>query len=195
MLRIEEIVGAMDDEFRYSLEALSDERLVQLLADKAALRRLRPVGVSNAEAQAMIVAIQNKRALPVPAKAAPRPRKPPRPKKDAVAAPECVSVATPECVAPPPTPTSPPSPTPALAPARLPPPADPLLLAPPASHGPAIRLGPPQQAKPAIEMGPPPPLPLPLMRSHVALASPAARRHALILGAVCLALAAYLALL
>lgn len=180
MLRIEEIVGAMDDEFRYSLEALSDERLAQLLADKAALRRLRPVGVSNAEAQAMIVAIQNKRATPVPAKATPRPRKAPRPKK--------AFVTTPETVASPPPTTIP-------APARLPPPADPLLLAPPASHGPAIRLGPPQQAKPAIEMGPPPPLPLPPMRSHVALASPAARRHALILGAVCLALATYLALL
>lgn len=178
MLRIEEIVGAMDDEFRYSLEALSDERLAQLLADKAALRRLRPVGVSNAEAQAMIVAIQNKRANPVPAKATPRPRKAPRPKKAFVTTPETVA-------SPPPTPT----------PARLPPPADPLRLAPPASHGPAIRLGPPQQAKPAIEMGPPPPLPLPPMRSHVALASPAACRHALILGAVCLALATYLALL
>lgn len=187
MLRIEEIVGAMDDEFRYSLEALSDERLAQLLADKAALRRLRPVGVSNAEAQAMIVAIQNKRANPVPAKPQPRPRKAPRPKKAAVTAPEIV--------APPPssTPTTMPSSTPA--PARLPPPADPLLLAPPASHGPAIRLGPPQKAGPAIEMGPPPPPPLPPMRARVALASPAARRHALILGAVCLALATYLALL
>lgn len=61
MLRIEEIVGAMDDEFRYSLDALSDEKLAALAADKAALRRLRPVGVSNAEALAMIVAIQDKR--------------------------------------------------------------------------------------------------------------------------------------
>lgn len=189
MLRIEEIVGAMDDEFRYSLEALSDEKLTQLLADKAALRRLRPVGVSNAEAQAMIVAIQHKRARPVPAKAAPRPRKAPRPKKVAVAAPETITDVSPKTVSPPP------SPVPTPIPARLPPPADPLLLAPPASHGPAIRLGPPQHAGPAIEMGPPPPLPLPLMRSRVALASPAARRHALILGAVCLALAAYLALL
>ncbi|MCR6632482.1 MAG: hypothetical protein NVV74_21910 [Magnetospirillum sp.] len=61
MLRIEEIVGAMDDEFRYALEALSDERLEALAADKAALRRLRPVGVSHAEALAMIAAIQDRR--------------------------------------------------------------------------------------------------------------------------------------
>lgn len=62
MLRIEEIVGAMDDEFRYALDVLSDERLEQLKADKSALRRLRPVGVSHAEALAMIAAIQQDRA-------------------------------------------------------------------------------------------------------------------------------------
>ncbi len=54
MLRIEEIVGAMDDEFRYALATLDDERLNVLLDDNAGLRRLRPVGVSNREAQAMI---------------------------------------------------------------------------------------------------------------------------------------------
>jgi len=77
VLRIEEIVGAMDDEFRYSLDALSDERLAQLMADKAALRRLRPIGVSNAEAQAMIAAIQKKRAEPVVKPRAARAQTPP----------------------------------------------------------------------------------------------------------------------
>ncbi|MGE5515722.1 MAG: hypothetical protein ACM31D_07840 [Bacteroidota bacterium] len=62
MLRIEEIVGAMDDEFRYALDALSDERLAQLAADKPALRRMRPVGVSTAEALEMIATIQARRA-------------------------------------------------------------------------------------------------------------------------------------
>lgn len=62
MLRIEEIVGAMDDEFRYALDALSDRRLAELASDKAALRRLRPVGVSHAEALEMIATIQHHRA-------------------------------------------------------------------------------------------------------------------------------------
>ncbi len=62
MLRIEEIVGAMDDEFRYALAELADDRLAVLLKDKTALRRLRPVGVSHAEAVAMIHAVLAARA-------------------------------------------------------------------------------------------------------------------------------------
>lgn len=58
MLRIEEIVGAMDDEFRYALNALSDHELDHLAANPAALRRKRPVGVSQAEALAMIATIR-----------------------------------------------------------------------------------------------------------------------------------------
>jgi len=180
VLRIEEIVGAMDDEFRYSLDALSDERLAQLLADKAALRRLRPVGVSNAEAQAMIVAIQKKRSDP-PAKAAPRPRKPKAPWPEKAADVPATALSP--------------------APARLPPPADPVLLPPPDAHGPAIRLGPPAQEGPAIELPPPAPpaaplpAPLPSMQARIALASPLAGRHALVLGGLSLALAAVLALL
>ena len=62
MLRIEEIVGAMDDEFRYLLDGLDEDRLTALLADAPALRRLRPVGVSQAEARTMILAVQDTRA-------------------------------------------------------------------------------------------------------------------------------------
>lgn len=80
MLRIEEIVGAIDDEFRYSLETLDDDALARLFADKAALRRMRPVGISNAEAQAMIAAIQERRAAPVAVKSAP-----PKPKRQRAA--------------------------------------------------------------------------------------------------------------
>lgn len=73
----------MDDEFRYALDALSDEKLAMLAADKTALRRMRPVGVSNAEALAMIVAIQTKRAKALEAAATKKPAKPraPRPTK------------------------------------------------------------------------------------------------------------------
>jgi hypothetical protein len=62
MLRIEEIVGAMDDEFRYALDALTDERLLALKENPPHLRRLRPVGVSQREALAMIQAILDARA-------------------------------------------------------------------------------------------------------------------------------------
>jgi hypothetical protein len=91
MLRIEEIVGAMDDEFRYALEALDDERLVALAGDKAALRRLRPVGVSHAEALAMIAAIQERRARP-----APKPRPKPRTRRKSTAKPVIEPVIEPE---------------------------------------------------------------------------------------------------
>lgn len=182
MLRIEEIVGAMDDEFRYSLETLSDERLAQLMIDKAALRRLRPIGVSNAEALAMIAAIQKKRAEPV-VTPLPRERKPRAPRK-------LQPATTPETVPPPATEN----------PALLPSPLEPALLTPPSAHGPAIRLGPPEQDSPVIELGPPaPPSPpttaLPQQQARITLASPVAGRHALLMGGLTLALAAALALL
>lgn len=138
MLRIEEIVGAMDDEFRYSLDALSDERLATLAADKAALRRLRPVGVSNAEALAMIAAIQAKREK---ARTAP-PAKPKKPR--AARKPKVVVEAEPSVVALPP------------APASLPAPVKAACLPSPSARGPAIRLGPPPQDGPVLITEPPP---------------------------------------
>lgn len=140
MLRIEEIVGAMDDEFRYSLDALSDERLAALAADKAALRRLRPVGVSNAEALAMIAAIQDKRekARNAPPAKPKKPRAPRKPKVVVKAGPE------PSVAALPP------------APASLPAPAKAACLPSPSARGPAIRLGPPPQDGPVLITEPPP---------------------------------------
>lgn len=163
MLRIEEIVGAMDDEFRYSLEALSDERLAQLMADKAALRRLRPIGVSTAEAQAMIAAIQHKRANP-PAK----PRKPRTPRK-------------PKAVTPAETPplAAEPIQQPLALPIR---PAPPCLPAP-APQGPAIRLGPPPSSAATIILGPPAPPPI---AEPTEIRRSEGRRHALILALVIL---------
>lgn len=52
----------MDDEFRYALDALTDERLLALKENPTRLRRLRPVGVSQREALAMIQAILDARA-------------------------------------------------------------------------------------------------------------------------------------
>lgn len=148
MLRIEEIVGAMDDEFRYSLDALSDEKLAALAADKAALRRLRPVGVSNAEALAMITAIQDKREKARNAPPA-KPKKPraPRKTKDKTEAVEIAVEAEVEVGA---------EVKPPLAQAILPPPAKAARLPPPQAHGPAIRLGPPPQDGPVLITEPPP---------------------------------------
>lgn len=164
MLRIEEIVGAMDDEFRYALDALSDERLAVLVADKAALRRLRPVGVSHAEALAMIAAIQTSREAKrqredeaARRKAARAERRktqesaerrksedtaerrkstPPRRKKVAAAPPPAHKEDPLETVA-------------------LPAPPQPPRLAPPAAAEPAIRLPPPADSV-AIPLPPPP---------------------------------------
>lgn len=148
MLRIEEIVGAMDDEFRHALDALSDERLSELAADKSALRRLRPVGVSNAEAQEMIAAIQARRAEQrrkadeaekrKAARAAKRKAAPRRKKAAPALAPE-------------------PAPTPPEIgiPAALPAPTAPRRLPPPVPTGPAIRLPPPAADGPAIPLPPP----------------------------------------
>ena len=66
MLRIEEIAGAMDDDFRDALADMDSERLEALRADKRALDRLRPVGVSHGEALAMIGAILSARVVPPP---------------------------------------------------------------------------------------------------------------------------------
>lgn len=149
MLRIEEIVGAMDDEFRYALDVLSDERLAALAADKAALRRLRPVGVSLAEALAMITAIQAKRqesrarqelaeqkkreraakraaAPKAPRKRKAKPHAEPEPKPKPVPAQPCLNA----------------------------PPQAPCLPSPMAT-GPAIRLPPPPVDTPAIPLPPP----------------------------------------
>lgn len=156
MLRIEEIVGAMDDEFRYSLDALSDEKLAALAADKAALRRLRPVGVSNAEALAMITAIQDKRekARNAPPPKPKKPRAPRKPKDKTEAAEieveaevkvEVEVEAEVEVEVEAPTPQ-----------AILPPPAKAACLPPPQAHGPAIRLGPPPQDGPVLITEPPP---------------------------------------
>lgn len=66
MLRIEEIAGAMDDDFRYALMDLSSDQLRALSTQKSKLTSLRPVGVSHAEAMAMIAAIlANRESTPV----------------------------------------------------------------------------------------------------------------------------------
>ncbi|CAA7626510.1 hypothetical protein [Magnetospirillum sp. UT-4] len=141
MLRIEEIVGAMDDEFRYALAALDDATLHGLAADRSALRRLRPVGVSHAEALAMIAAILEQRA---------RPARPARPKRKR--APRRRPAATHE-----PAPAQAPTPRPTPS---LPGPTAPSLLAPPAASGRPIRLGPPPDEAAAISLpGPPPATP------------------------------------
>lgn len=141
MLRIEEIVGAMDDEFRYALDALSDERLAALAADQSALRRLRPVGVSHAEALEMIAAIQAARAErqrreDLAARRKARRKAAPRRRKET----------------PPPGPAARPA---ASASLRLAAPPEPLRLTMPDSSGPAIRLPPPPTEQPAIALPPP----------------------------------------
>lgn len=187
MLRIEEIVGAMDDEFRYSLDALSDEKLAALAADKAALRRLRPVGVSNAEALAMITAIQDKREK---ARNAPptRPKKPraPRKPKDKTEAVVIGTEAEVEVEVEAPMPQ-----------AILPPPAKAACLPPPQAHGPAIRLGPPPQDGPVL-ITEPPPKPAPPARPGFRPARPGFRpggRDFLILLSLCVAAGVVISLL
>lgn len=183
MLRIEEIVGAMDDEFRYALDAMDSDRLTALAADRAALRRIRPVGVSTDEALQMIHAILERRAQPPKPKPKPRPRKPraapptdpdptgvrpattpsrPRRRK-AKPAEESPADGNNEPTLPlgETAPTAPePRPRPATAqPRRLTAPPDHDRLAPPAAGRPAIRLGPPPTSRPAILVPPsrPPP--------------------------------------
>lgn len=151
MLRIEEIVGAMDDEFRYALDALSDERLAALAADKAALRRLRPVGVSHAEALAMIAAIQAKRQDAAARQELAEQKKRERAAKRA-AAPKAPRKRQAKPQAPPePQPQPQPDPAP---PSLTAPPQAPRLPAPSAA-GPAIRLPPPPEDTAAIPLPPP----------------------------------------
>ena len=151
MLRIEEIVGAMDDEFRYALDVLSDERLAALAADKAALRRLRPVGVSHAEALAMIAAIQAKRQETRARQELAEQKKRERAAKRAAApkAPRKRKTVT----APPPPEPAKPEPSPAQPCLNAPPQAP--CLPSPTSMGPAIRLPPPPMDTPAIPLPPP----------------------------------------
>jgi hypothetical protein len=74
VLRIEEIVGNVDDDFRDVLLEMDDERLQALLADRRALSDMRPVGISHRDAQAIIHAILDFRAQPP---SPPEPRSPP----------------------------------------------------------------------------------------------------------------------
>ena len=76
MLRIEEIVGNVDDDFRDHLLGMDDGRLRALLADSHALRHLLPLGVSYREAVTAIDAILDYRANPPePPPAPPQPAK------------------------------------------------------------------------------------------------------------------------
>ena len=140
MLRIEEIVGAMDDEFRFTLEAFDDVKLAELAANKAALRRLRPVGVSQTEAIAMIAAIQERRAAQA------RYREKCRRRQEAAGARRARR--TPFVR------TAPPSRP--VAPAILPPPPSTPRLAPPVATGPAIRLRGPDTTATRLIILPPP---------------------------------------
>ncbi|CAA7620288.1 conserved hypothetical protein [Magnetospirillum sp. LM-5] len=108
MLRIEEIVGAMDDDFRDALEALTDERLAELAGNKRALDQYRPVGVSHTEAMAMIAYIQEIRANPPP-EPVPEPTPEPTPAPTPEPTPEPTTAPTPE---PEPAPTATPAPAP-----------------------------------------------------------------------------------
>ncbi|MGE5547929.1 MAG: hypothetical protein ACM33T_13580 [Solirubrobacterales bacterium] len=158
MLRIEEIVGCMDDEFRYALDQLDGATLAGLRNDQAALRRMRPVGISHREAVAMIDAILEARAKAAqrPPKAPPR-RRPTAPgaRKRAEAAPapapDQPRAETPVAevpMPPPPLLLAGPAPVP---PVRLPPPPGPVALLPP----PAIRLtGCPTAAPPPAPVRP-----------------------------------------
>lgn len=67
MLRIEEIVGNVDDDFRDYLLEMDDAKLRALLADSTALRHLLPMGVSYTEAVTAINAILEYRAQPLDA--------------------------------------------------------------------------------------------------------------------------------
>ncbi|OAN44269.1 hypothetical protein [Magnetospirillum moscoviense] len=115
MLRIEEIVGAMDDDFRDALEALTDERLAELAGNKRALDQYRPVGVSHTEAMAMIAYIQEIRANPPP-EPVPEPTQEPTPEPTptptTAPTPEPLPEPTPPPQKPEPVPTATPAPSP-----------------------------------------------------------------------------------
>ncbi len=90
MLRIEEIVGNVDDDFRDHLLEMGDERLRALLDDSHALRHLLPLGVSYREAVTAITAILEYRANPPeePAPPPPKKKRPARKKKVATTEPD-----------------------------------------------------------------------------------------------------------
>jgi hypothetical protein len=112
MLRIEEIVGNVDDDFRDYLLEMDDAKLRALLADSTALRHLLPMGVSYAEAVTAITLILDYRAqppdVPPPAAAALKKKRAPR-KAAAKAKPS-----------PPPSPLPPPEPDPTPEPSTMP---------------------------------------------------------------------------
>jgi len=86
MLRIEEIVGNVDDDFRDYLLEMADERLHVLLADSQMLRHLLPLGVSYREAVTAINAILEYRAQPPSAPPPPARKKRAARKRKAAAA-------------------------------------------------------------------------------------------------------------
>jgi hypothetical protein len=61
MLRIEEIVGAVDDDFRDYLDEKDTHSLQVLAHNRAALNHLRPVGVSYREALATVTLLLQRR--------------------------------------------------------------------------------------------------------------------------------------
>ena len=196
MLRIEEIVGAMDDEFRYALDALGDDRLAELAVDKAALRRLRPVGVSHAEAMAMIAAIQARREAARERrdqeerrKAARAARRKANPRKSrAKAMVDGAPLAEPAETGAAAFPTA------MVTTASLPAPPAMARLAPPCPAGPAIRLPPPAAGSVAIPLPAPRTAPTPLPAIPEAACTPRRPARRRIRVAVILALGGLAAL-
>jgi len=139
MLRIEEIVGAMDDDFRDALEALDDARLAELAGNRKALNKFRPVGVSQTEALAMIAAIQELRRNPPPPPPPPSP--PPSPEPEPVPMPEPDPIPEPEPVPEPRVEADPapmPEPLADADPEPAPPPAAPAATQPPTASPVAV---------------------------------------------------------
>jgi hypothetical protein len=64
MLNIDEIEGALDDDFRDMLESFDDNRLKHLLANPVALTRLRPASITSRRARTMARAVLEARAHP-----------------------------------------------------------------------------------------------------------------------------------
>jgi hypothetical protein len=107
MLRIEEIVGNVDDDFRDYLLEMDDAKLHALLADSQTLRHLLPMGVSYREAVTVINAILEYRAQPPEETRPPPPVKKaraPRKKKTTPPPLEALTDPVPEATPPPPPP-------------------------------------------------------------------------------------------
>ena len=129
MLRIEEIVGNVDDDFRDHLLEMDDAKLRGLLDDSQTLRHLLPMGVSYREAVTVITAILEYRAQPPEEAPPPVTVKKPRAPRKKKAAP-IPSDPVPEPVPPPPPQAedrsemeAPPPPEPLPAPVTMPEPA------------------------------------------------------------------------